>query len=215
MSPNPLRQFMLAALLWLPAMFFLWFWLAPLLMWPVIALARAVLLEYWPYLISGVEQHGFLMEVATRILVAQAGEGPSRVGELVLSVNPMVYGYPLPLYAGLVSATPLVPSKRVWQLGVGLLCIGLAQSLGALAETFKLLAFDSGPEGRVAVTQAGFAADAIALGYQFGYLILPAILPVVLWIVFNRVFIETLTLRHAFIEPVTPSRVETPANPNE
>jgi hypothetical protein len=36
------------------------------------------------------------------------------------------------------------------------------------------------------------APSAIALAYQFGYLILPAVVPVVLWIALNRAFIEQL-----------------------
>jgi hypothetical protein len=40
--------------------------------------------------------------------------------------------------------------------------------------------------------RAGVSLEAIALSYQFGYLILPALVPAVLWIVCNRPFIESL-----------------------
>jgi len=45
---SPLKRFFLAALLWLPLAFFLWFAFAAALSWPVIALAKTVLLKAWP-----------------------------------------------------------------------------------------------------------------------------------------------------------------------
>ena len=40
--------------------------------------------------------------------------------------------------------------------------------------------------------RAGVSPDAVALAYQFGFLILPAVLPAALWIGLNRAFIERL-----------------------
>jgi len=48
MALSPLRRFLLAALLWLPFAFFVWFYFAAPLVWPVIALVRFVLLTAWP-----------------------------------------------------------------------------------------------------------------------------------------------------------------------
>ncbi len=199
---NPLRRFMLAALLWLPGAFFLWFWLAAVLTWPVIGLAKTLLLTWWPQLFSAVDQHGFLMEVTTHLLVNQtATNGQLGLGELMLSVNPMVYGYPLPLFVGLVLATPQEGAKRPIQLAVGIVLILLMQVFGAVAETLKLFAFDTGPQGIAVIGRVGLSENVIALVYQFGYLILPAVTPAALWIVFNRAFIETLTCRVA-VEPL-------------
>ena len=56
--------------------------------------------------------------------------------------------------------------------------------------------------------RAGLPLELIALCYQFGYLILPALVPAALWIVGNRRFIETLT-RAPGREPVLVAVVET------
>jgi hypothetical protein len=199
---------MLGALLWLPLAFFLWFWFAAPLVWPVIEIARFVLLHAWPSLFTAVSQGadlldaqghvlihaGYLMQLSSGVLVnaAPAGE-PARFGFLEPVVNPMIYGYSLPLFAGLVLATPLTRRQRAAQLGVGIAVLWLAQAFGVIAESLKSLGMDAGPAGVAAVQRAGLPLELIALCYQFGYLILPALVPAALWIVGNRSFIEMLT----------------------
>ena len=61
-----------------------------------------------------------------------------------------------------------------------------------------------------AITQAPllWPSDAVALGYQFGYLILPAVTPVAMWILLNARFLEELVGWHG--EPEAVSRGPTP-----
>ena len=220
---SPLRHFMLGALLWLPAAFFLWFWFASPLVWPVIHIAKLVLLNAWPSLITAVSQGGdlldaqghvlmhagYLMQLSSGVLVNAAAPGEAaRFGFLEPVVNPMIYGYSLPLLTGLVLATPLTRRQRVKQLAIGIPLIWLAQAFGVIAESLKSLGMDAGPEGAAAVVRAGLSLELIALCYQFGYLILPALVPAALWIVGNRAFIETLT-RMPRGEPVVVAGVET------
>ena len=70
--------------------------------------------------------------------------------------------------------------------------IWIAQALGVIAESLKIVAFDSGAAGADAAARIGLQPNAIALAYQFGYLIPPAVVPVALWIGLNRDFIEAL-----------------------
>jgi len=223
-SPSPLRHFLLSALLWLPLAFFVWFWFAGPLVWPVIQLARFVLLKDWPGLFTAVSQGadlldaqgrvlghpGYLMQISSGVLVNAAAPGaPAQFGFLEPVVNPMIYGYALPLFAGLVLATPLSRMRRVLQIAGGALLIWLAQTFGVIAESLKTVGLDAGPAGIEAIQRAGLHPEAIALSYQFGYLILPALLPAVLWIVCNRPFIESL-LRPALGEPKGAHAVEHP-----
>jgi hypothetical protein len=218
-----LQRFMLAALLWLPLMFFLWFWFAAPLVWPVIQLAKLVLLKAWPQLFSAVAQGadlidaqgrvlghpGYLMQLSTSVMVnvAPAGQAP-RFGLIEPTVNPMIYGYALPLFAGLLMATPLAPRWRLLQCAVAIPLIWVAQAFGAVAESLKTVAIDAGPSGLEAAQRAGLSPDVIALCYQFGYLILPSLVPALLWIVMNQRFIEALT-RHP-VEPARSAGVEAP-----
>ena len=152
---------------------------------------------------------GYLMQLSSGVLVNAAAPGEAaRFGFLEPVVNPMIYGYSLPLLTGLVLATPLTRRQRVKQLAIGIPLIWLAQAFGVIAESLKSLGMDAGPEGAAAVVRAGLSLELIALCYQFGYLILPALVPAALWIVGNRAFIETLT-RMPRGEPVVVAGVET------
>jgi hypothetical protein len=221
---SPLKRFMLAALLWLPLAFFLWFWFAAPLVWPVIQLAKLVLLQTWPGLFTAISQGadlldaqgrvlghpGYLMQISSAVIVnaAPPGEAP-KLGFLEPVVNPMIYGYALPLFAGLVLATPLTRMQRAAQIMGGGALIVLAQTFGVIAESLKSVSLDAGPEGIAAMHRAGVPLEAIALSYQFGYLILPALVPAGLWIVCNRPFIESL-IRPEFGEPKRTAAVEKP-----
>jgi hypothetical protein len=220
---SPLQRFFLAALLWLPLAFFFWFAFAAAFAWPVIALAKLVLLQAWPTLFTAIGQGadlldaqghvlahpGYLMQITSGVLVNAAPAGaPPHFGFLEPVINPMVYGYALPLFAGLVLATPLTRLRRLRQLAIGMPLIWCAQALGVVAESLKSLALDAGPAGAEAAQRAGVSLEFVALCYQFGYLILPALVPVALWIVLNRSFIEMLT-RAAGTEPAATVEVET------
>ena len=207
MSISPLRRFIFAALLWLPFAFFVWFAFASQLVWPVIQMAKFSLLTAWPNLFVGVIQgadefspagrlvahHAFWMQINTNVLynAASAVQAP-RLAFFDFSINPMIYGYCVPLFAGLVMATPLERSRRVLQLLVGLVLLWLVQTFGVVSEAFKIVGIQLA-EGGEAMRHLGYSLDAIALCYQFGYLILPPLVPAVLWILFNRSFIEELT----------------------
>ncbi|HPG95159.1 MAG TPA: hypothetical protein PLR28_11445 [Dokdonella sp.] len=202
MGASPIRGLGLRAVLWLPLSFFVWFSFSSPLVWPVIQIAKTCLLSIWPTLYSEVLQNGHSMEVTTRLLVNQvAPDGRSGIGELILVQNPLIYGYSLPLFSGLAMATPLTIRRRLVQFAIALTVIWIAQAVGVVAESFKMLAFDSGVVGANAVRGAGISPDAIALAYQFGYLILPAVVPVALWIGLNRQFIDALV--HPVAEPST------------
>ena len=200
MEMSPIRGLGLRAVLWLPLSFFIWFAFASPLVWPVVQMAKLGLLSIWPNLFSDVVQNGHNMEVTTRLLVNQvAPDGRSGIGELVLVQNPLLYGYSLPLFSGLAMATPISIRRRLVQFAIALSVMWLAQAFGVIAESFKMLAFDSAAAGANAIVGAGIAPDSIALAYQFGYLILPAVMPVALWIGLNRAFIESLV--HPVAEP--------------
>jgi hypothetical protein len=221
---SPLKRFMLAAVLWLPLAFFFWFWFAAPLVWPVIAMAKLVLLKAWPSLFTAVSQGadlldahgrvlghpGYLMQISSGVLVNAAAPGqPAKFGFIEPVVNPMIYGYALPLFAGLVLATPLTRWRRTRQIALGCVVIWIAQAFGVVAESLKAVGLDAGQPGAEALQHAGIPPDAVALAYQFGYLILPVLVPAVLWIVCNRPFIEEL-IRPIGGEPAPGGGVEHP-----
>ncbi len=216
---TPVHAFALKAALWLPISFVVWFWAAALWSWPAVMLAKQVLLGVWPDLFTGLARGGDVLDASGRVIahasylvtlttsvtvhVPASGSGAGGVGVLEPTLNPMVYAYSLPLFSGLVMATPLSSWRRLFELAIAFAVISLAQAFGIVAEALKFIAFEAGPEGTQAAMHAGLASNAVALAYQFGFLILPAVAPAALWIGLNRRFIEELVRRDG--EP----RVET------
>jgi hypothetical protein len=207
---SPLRRFVLSALLWLPACFFLWFVVDGVVVWPAAQIASHVLPLLLPDVIAAVVQLGAELEIETRLLTPAGPAG--QLGALVLQVRPLIYAWCLPLFVGLVMASPLSGRQRGLHLAIGVPVLLLVVAWGTIFDVLKLLAFDAGPLGAAAVTQAGLGGDAVALGYQFGYLILPPVVPVALWVVLNREFLEELVgwarepneITQGPIEPGTP-----------
>ena len=205
MALSPIREFGLKAVLWLPLAFVAWFWAAPLWVWPAMLIAKQVLLGHWGALFESVrlggelldasgrvvERAGYLVSLGTRVTVSVQGG----MGVLEPTLNPMVYAWSLPLFGGLAMATPLSTGRRALQFAFALAVIWLGQAFGIVAESLKFVAVEAGVEGASATAKAGLSANVIALAYQFGYLILPAVVPAALWIGLNRSFIERLVRR--------------------
>lgn len=190
MTMSPLRHFILSATLFLPLAFFLWFLLAGPVVWPVAQLANLIVPQLLPDAVTSVVLQGSLLEVETKLLT-EAGPNGQR-GVLVLDVRPLIYAWCLPLFVGLVFATPLEGRRRWRQFAIGLPVLWLIVTWGAVFDTLKLITFNAGPLGEAAIAAAGFSADFVGLGYQFGYLILPAVTPVSLWVLLNKKFLEDL-----------------------
>lgn len=192
MTVSPLKVMFLSAALWLPMCFFLWFFLASPLVFPVSSLAGWIMTGLFPDLIAGVTQFGYTIKVQTTLMPMHLAISREGIPVLILQINPMIYGYGLPLLAGLVMATPLKARQRVLQIGTGYLLLIPVQVWGVCWEILKIIGFRLGEQGVDAIHSAGLSLEAVALAYQFGYLILPAVTPLVIWILWNRRFLEAL-----------------------
>ena len=190
MTISPLRRFVLNAVLWLPLSFCLWAMFASPVIWLPAHVADAVLKHQLPGTITHVAQDKAQLEIETTLRTEPDPQG--RVGVVVLQATPMIYAWCLPLFAGLVIATPLSKARRALQIAIAFPILWLVVSWGAVFDVLYLLQFRAGPLGAAALAKHGWSQDGIALGYQFGYLILPAVTPVALWILMNQRFLETL-----------------------
>ncbi|MEM1092522.1 MAG: exosortase H-associated membrane protein [Pseudomonadota bacterium] len=188
-----LKGFLLRALLWLPLAFFFWILWRQLFVVPVTVLVDLLLTGIWPEQFYNVVQNGHELEAEVLMAIPEdqmrQGQGQPVVA---IPVNPLIYGYGLPLFAGLVICTPLSHLTRTLQILVGWLVIALVQSWGSIWETFKTLHFQLGAEGAAVMAEVGIGPSPTALAYQFGYLIIPSVVPVILWLLLNRAYIESL-----------------------
>jgi len=187
---NPVKEMFLLAALYLPLGFFLWFWFGSALMWLPARIAEWALTGLYPSLFEDLVQLGMRLEVQTSVQMSRTVEG--RVALLNNDVNPMIYAWGMALLFGLIMATPMSARRRVGQMLIGYAVIALVTAWGVFWQTWADLAFRLGPEAAGAVAATGMSPTMIALFYQLGYLMLPAVIPLATWILMNRPFLETV-----------------------
>jgi hypothetical protein len=185
-TPSPLRGFIARVFAWLPAAFVVWYFAAPVLMWPVVLLVELARSAFGD-LLRGVEQAGSVLTFATTL---KPGSTSARGAEITVDVNMLLYSFGLPLYAALVLAAREPGWPRRLLAGYAALVPFVAW--GVLADFLKTVAITSGPQ---IASQTGFVTwqrEVIAFSYQFGTLILPTVVPAVAWVLTHRQFLERL-----------------------
>lgn len=217
MKVSPLREFIWSAMLWLPLMFTLWFVLSSVVAFPVVRLAHVMIDGILPGLLSEAGQD--YARFAYAYIVDISGVPGLPGGRLAIdeqSVNVLIYAYSMPLFCGLVVASTSTWRSTFLQWAIGLTVLTLTCALGVSLEALYTIRDGTGNAVASALAQDGFGAvaaqagqvanafiaqrydaaginvDILALVRQFGYLILPPVVPIVLWILLNRRFLESL-----------------------
>jgi hypothetical protein len=175
---SALRGLLLRTLIWLPICFGAWYFFSILFTPLLAALVDTVLSAGFSSVIERVLTDGNSLTVLTRIQPA-AADG---AGELLFDLNPLKYGYCVPLYTALVLATDADDWQRVvhWLLGMAVLLA--VQVFGISTEILKVIAFQLGPDGQDTLDFAPWGYETLALAYQLGYLILPPVVPIMIWL---------------------------------
>lgn len=185
-AARPLLRFVLVTLAWLPATFAVWYVLAPVILFPAELVVRGVTAAFLGDLVRGIESHGGILSFVTTLRPGEARAG----GELTVDVNMLLYAFGLPLFVALALAARQRPLWRTLLVGYVVLLPFVAW--GVIADFLKSVAITAPP---LVASQAGFgprARDIIAFAYQFGSLILPAVVPAVVWVLTHRPFLERL-----------------------
>lgn len=191
-ASGPLGALLRRVLLWLPVTFVVWYLTAAWHLTPVVWLAHQ-LLQFWlPDAVADLSLHQNELLLITRFgevggrLVANPPPGEN----LGFLTNPLSYSYSLPLFAALALATPLRGRARRLVLGIGVLL--LIELASMLATQVKTLVFATGD---AFVTQQKWGAparDAVALAYQLGSLLLPMVMPLVVWMAGHGAYLGQL-----------------------
>jgi hypothetical protein len=186
-TTSPLARFVIRVVAWLPVAFAVWYLAAPALVWPARLLAELVARVGFGDLVRAVEQSGATLTFATSL---RPGTATAATGSITVDVNTLLYSFGLPLYAALV----LAARAPGWPQRLALGYVGILPFIawGALADFLKNVAITAGP---LVASQAGFSAwqrEVIAFAYQFGTLILPTVVPAILWVLGHRTFLEGL-----------------------
>ncbi len=191
---NPVAGLGLRILLWLPICFAVWYFSSIIFVLPMAWMLDGIMVTLFPDVISGVQTAGNDLLVGTHLLAAAQGPQGQGIGDIILKINPLKYGYSVPLYTALVLAAPATDdwSKAMsWILGI--LVLMAAQLFGVGADIIKTLAFGVGEVARTQLDFSPLGYEVLALAYQFGYLILPSVTPILLWLWQFRTLLAPLT----------------------
>ncbi|RLA24539.1 MAG: hypothetical protein DRQ62_04860 [Gammaproteobacteria bacterium] len=189
MPVNSLLFFILKVFLFLPVCYWGWYALAELSTAIAVYWAEPLLQSLFPALISSIEQMGYRVEVIAEVTVPAQDVRKGMVAELPIPVNPLIYSYGLPLALALILASPFNFVKTTRCMLISILVFLLIQIWGICFESLKVLFLQTPPELLANIRLLPWQLDIIALGYQLGALILPAVTPVIIWVWFYRDFI--------------------------
>lgn len=136
-----------------------------------------------------------ILSVATTLKLGTTPGMPAGEYALMLEVNPLTYGFGLPLFITLFLAGS--EANRWRKLALGALLLIPFQAWGICFDLLKQAAVTAGPIVSEQTGLSPWKIEGIALGYQFGALILPALAPIGLWLALNTGFIPMLVLEGA------------------
>jgi hypothetical protein len=188
-----LGELLILAFLWMIFGFMLWYYLSAFHGIPVRILSgnilSAVLGSDFINIIPNPDRH-YLFQVQTNIPFQFPDGSREALGFIV---NPLIFGYGLPLLFGLVMASGVSLLRKLSILLSGYLAVMVIQVWGVVWQSLKMLAFNFGDEAHQVVMNAGISGELIALCYQLGVLILPPLVPIILWVLANWELIEQFT----------------------
>jgi hypothetical protein len=184
---SPLSRFVVRVLAWLPVTFAVWYFAAPVLMWPAAWLTRAVAYAGFSDLVRTIEQMRAMLVFATTLRPGISGAGAATI---TVEVNALLYAFGMPLFAALTLAA--AEPRRVRVLVIGYLALLPVVTWGVMADFLKNVSITS---GALIASQTGFSAaqrEVIAFAFQFGSLILPTVIPAIVWVVTHRAFLTRM-----------------------
>lgn len=184
--------FFARSLLYLIPALAVWYWARDYVVMPVAWLAEALMRFFFPGWVSGTELDGINLTLITRLAVPHVS---GRVAELTPEVSVLTYCYGLPLLLALFLAAR---AKGLWWklpvCAVGLLPF---QAWGVCFAWLVTVAVQSGPSTRSTTYFTQWDVNLIGLGYQMGFLLLPTLVPLLMWMYLERKFVITVAVEGA------------------
>ena len=189
MPINSLALFILKVFLWLPLCYWGWYYTANETTLAIAYLTKILLNSSFPLLISGIEQVSTHFDIVVNITLPAAQVPKGMVAELPIPINPLIYSHGLPLGLSLILASPFSYCKTPLNLVLILLISIPFQIFGICFEFMKTLFLQTPKELTSYVKLYSWQLDGIAVGYQMGSLVLPTIVPIIIWLFLYRDFI--------------------------
>lgn len=180
MTRSVVSRLLLAVIALFPVCFLIWHLLYPLVAGPAVLLSKQISTLLFGDLLQEVRINVDHLLVVTRyveagMLVDDPGDSGQR---LAIDINTRLVSFAIPFYAALHFATPRTAAFSSFSFA--LLLLWPAVALGLTLVTAKDLIMTVGPAA--VVGEQHWLQEVIFLGYQFSVLILPTVLPLVMWL---------------------------------
>ncbi|MEB8431311.1 hypothetical protein OO007_03665 [Cocleimonas sp. KMM 6892] len=192
------KGFLLKILIWLPITFVVWYFLTPVILYVLSFLAKATLTLVAGQAVVDVNVYEHVLHIVTPFAAEKTND--VNQGQLVFAINAMKYGYGIALFIAMLLATPDKLGNKLQNLYIGILILLIVQVWGITFDTLQTLVFKLGMGIAETLNTTAFTRELIALGYQMGYLILPAVTPVLMWFVMYQNHLEKMAPKFAKIK---------------
>lgn len=191
MPLSRITRFLLLSIAWLLVLMWPWYLLSPHLSAPVIALAGEAMRALFGW-VAGVERQGTVGILLTQLNVLVPQGGRLAVAQLAPEVNYRTFGYGVVLLWALLLASR--PRRWPVKLLLGTVVLMPLQSISLCFQWLKDALLTSGPQVLVQTGLPRWSLEVVAYGYQFGFLMLTPLAPVLLWLLLDRAFVQRLWL---------------------
>ncbi len=195
--PASLASFFGWAVAWFLALTLLWTQVSAWTSYPAAVMAQIALDKGAGHWVREVHMAPGRFEVDTLVMVDIPGKGQA---ELVAETDAARYAYGFPLFLALLLAAG---SRHLLRRALaGYLILLIPQAFSMAFDILKQIVTAGGSAEGLGIAQ--WQMEGIALGYQFGSLLLPVLAPVALWLWFDRAFFAAVIvdgwLRKAVVE---------------
>lgn len=189
--PTSLLRFFAEGVLCFLVLTALWTQVSPWLSYPAGWMTHFALETWAKGWVRMVNRTPEVIEAETRIAVAMPGvDRRQGKAELVVEAQPSRHGYGLPLFLALLIAART--RNFLVHAAAGYVILLLPQAFALTMTLLRDIVASSGGAARLGAAQ--WQVEAIAFGYQIGTLVLPTLVPIVLWLWFDRAFLAAVVI---------------------
>jgi hypothetical protein len=167
-------------LLWMPVSFALWYFVVPGILLLTATIVDWILTTFAGHAIEAIKPNGRTIQVLSQF------EGYN------FNIQAMSYAYSFPFFLALVLASPDTILGKIKKYAVAIIPLFLIVIWGVGFDAISVLAFRSSTEVAQQLNTTPTIRLILSLGYQMGKLIIPPLVPVVLWLYLYRDYAHKL-----------------------
>lgn len=188
---TPLTVFVLSAFGWIVVLTALWSQVSAWTSYPVSVLSHIALEQGAPMWVRQVHLKPGAMEVDTAIAIP-VPEAGGRMAEFTVEASPARYAYGLPIFLALLLAAR--GAGRAGKAVVGYVLLLPAQTFSLTMFVLMQMVLTAQTNIRL-LRISQLEMEAIVYGYQVGSLVLPTLVPILLWLWLDRRFVSEVLVR--------------------